>query len=127
MKSQLNGPDDDVASELSLLGSAQAKQSSNFEYISSRSPFEGHLHRRSLHWIAFFIRVALTVAAGASFCIMLYRSAVVALAAVAVDAVVVERQATSSPSGVPDYFVTVPELYPGMQLWKNITTALNIY
>jgi hypothetical protein len=113
MKSQ-HGHDDDVASELLQLGPEQAKQS-NFDYISSRSPFKAHSSRRSLHWIAFLLRVALTVTAGASFCIMLYRSAVLAFAAVAVDAVVIERQAASSPSGVPDYFVTVPELFPGMR------------
>jgi hypothetical protein len=58
---------------------------------------------------------------------MLYRSAVFAFAAAAVDAVVVERQAASSPSGVSDYFVTVPELFPGMGLLEKSQSHEYVY
>lgn len=59
-------------------------------------------------------QAAATVFALLSLGNMLYKTCVLALAASAVEAGLVERQAASSPAGVPDYLVTYPDLMPGM-------------
>jgi hypothetical protein len=114
MKSQ-HGLDDDVVREQDLLLQPEQAKLLRSDYILS--PLSAHVpsSRRSLYQIPSLARVALSVITGASICAMLYRSAVWTFAAVAVDAVVIESQAASSPSSVPDYFVTVPELFPGMR------------